>query len=75
MSNQQKNEQTNNPKNTTPATSGFNSNQAPAGEKNSSSQAGIVSLPKGGGAVKGIGEKFQANPVTGTAWECKLNSV
>ncbi|MFE6737737.1 SpvB/TcaC N-terminal domain-containing protein [Streptomyces tubercidicus] len=27
---------------------------------------GSVSLPKGGGAVRGIGEKFAANPVTGT---------
>ena len=26
-----------------------------------------LSLPKGGGAVRGIGEKFTANPVTGTA--------
>jgi hypothetical protein len=25
-----------------------------------------ISLPKGGGAVRGIGEKFAANPVTGT---------
>src|SRR5437660_3755477 len=25
-----------------------------------------VSLPKGGGAITGIGEKFAANPVTGT---------
>lgn len=25
-----------------------------------------VSLPRGGGAIQGIGEKFQANPVTGT---------
>ena len=25
------------------------------------------SLPKGGGALRGIGEKFQANPVSGTA--------
>src|SRR6266700_3420714 len=25
-----------------------------------------VSLPKGGGAIKGIGEKFAANPATGT---------
>ena len=25
-----------------------------------------VSLPKGGGAIRGIGEKFAANPVTGT---------
>jgi RHS repeat-associated protein len=28
--------------------------------------APTVSLPKGGGAIKGIGEKFTANPVTGT---------
>ncbi|MBP5973613.1 toxin [Brasilonema sp. CT11] len=27
----------------------------------------VVSLPKGGGAIKGMGEKFAANPVTGTA--------
>src|SRR5207248_5841536 len=26
-----------------------------------------LSLPKGGGAIRGIGEKFAANPVTGTA--------
>jgi RHS repeat-associated protein len=26
-----------------------------------------ISLPKGGGAVRGIGEKFAANPVTGTS--------
>src|SRR5882762_681065 len=26
-----------------------------------------ISLPKGGGAVRGIGEKFAANPVTGSA--------
>ena len=26
-----------------------------------------ISLPKGGGALRGIGEKFAANPVTGTA--------
>lgn len=29
-------------------------------------QAPAVNLPKGGGAIKGIGEKFSANPVTGT---------
>ena len=28
--------------------------------------APLISLPKGGGAVHGIGEKFAANPVTGT---------
>ena len=25
-----------------------------------------LSLPKGGGAIRGIGEKFSVNPVTGT---------
>src|SRR5512145_1994489 len=29
--------------------------------------APTISLPKGGGAIRGIGEKFAANPVTGTA--------
>src|SRR6185503_9448225 len=28
--------------------------------------APAVTLPKGGGAIRGIGEKFAANPVTGT---------
>jgi RHS repeat-associated protein len=32
----------------------------------SSSAAPTISLPKGGGAIRGIGEKFAANPVTGT---------
>ena len=30
-------------------------------------RAPTLSLPKGGGALRGMGEKFQANPVTGTA--------
>ena len=30
-------------------------------------RAPAVSLPKGGGAIRGMGEKFAANPVTGTA--------
>ncbi len=30
------------------------------------STAPTISLPKGGGAIRGIGEKFAANPVTGT---------
>jgi len=30
-------------------------------------QAPAISLPKGGGAVRGMGEKFAANPVTGSA--------
>lgn len=29
-------------------------------------EAPTVTLPKGGGAIRGIGEKFAANPVTGT---------
>src|SRR5436189_1835434 len=29
-------------------------------------QAPTISLPKGGGAIRGMGEKFAANPVTGT---------
>src|SRR5712692_1728945 len=32
----------------------------------SSTSVPSLSLPKGGGAIKGIGEKFSANPVTGT---------
>lgn len=28
--------------------------------------APAMNLPKGGGAISGIGEKFAANPVTGT---------
>jgi hypothetical protein len=36
-------------------------------EKSYFSPPPAVSLPKGGGAIKGMGEKFAANPVTGTA--------
>ncbi|MCU0543439.1 MAG: toxin [Oscillatoriaceae cyanobacterium Prado104] len=35
-------------------------------DKNYFSLPPAVSLPKGGGAIKGMGEKFAANPVTGT---------
>ena len=35
-------------------------------EKTSLVEAPKISLPKGGGAIRGIGEKFTANPVTGT---------
>jgi RHS repeat-associated protein len=34
--------------------------------KDSSVQAPAITLPKGGGAIRGMGEKFAANPVTGT---------
>lgn len=37
----------------------------PAGNKNT--QAPSISVPKGGGALRGIGEKFSTNPVTGTS--------
>ncbi|HLB50055.1 MAG TPA: SpvB/TcaC N-terminal domain-containing protein, partial [Anaerolineales bacterium] len=36
------------------------------GEGQKTSSAPSISLPKGGGAIRGIGEKFAANPVTGT---------
>ena len=38
----------------------------PQAEENSPFRAPSISLPKGGGAIRGIGEKFAANPVTGT---------
>jgi len=46
-------------------------NEAPSeasasGQSGSSSPIPSISLPKGGGAIRGIGEKFAANPVTGT---------
>lgn len=37
-----------------------------AEQQNPQVQAPVLSLPKGGGAIRGIGEKFSANPVTGT---------
>ena len=40
-------------------------NKEPTTDKGSVSPPAI-SLPKGGGAIRGIGEKFAANPVTGT---------
>src|SRR5580700_4310021 len=46
------------------------SHVAPANDKPTGSGPAappIPSLPKGGGAVRGIGEKFSANAVTGTA--------
>jgi RHS repeat-associated protein len=44
------------------------SNQPPAAERagESSFTAPAISLPKGGGAIRGVGEKFGSNPVTGT---------
>ena len=36
-------------------------------ETSAAPAAPSISLPKGGGAIRGIGEKFATNPVTGTA--------
>ena len=40
-------------------------NQGARGDGPSPFTAPSISLPKGGGAIRGIGEKFAANPVTG----------
>jgi RHS repeat-associated protein len=41
-------------------------NQSANGDGPSPFAAPSISLPKGGGAIRGMGEKFAANPVTGT---------
>src|SRR5216117_2349476 len=43
-----------------------NGDAVPAGGKSFAVSAPAITLPKGGGAIRGIGEKFAANPVTGT---------
>ena len=40
-------------------------NQAKNSDRGYVSAPPAVSLPKGGGAIQGIGEKFSMNPVTG----------
>lgn len=40
--------------------------QDKASPSSSEAQAPTIQLPKGGGAIHGMGEKFAANPVTGT---------
>ena len=40
--------------------------QSGPASSNADSRAPAIQLPKGGGAIRGIGEKFAANPVTGT---------
>jgi RHS repeat-associated protein len=40
--------------------------KAEAGEVSNLTRPPEISLPKGGGAIRGMGEKFAANPVTGT---------
>ena len=49
----------------------FHAEQKPDGDAGSSAdsfqhRAPAISPPKGGGAIRGMGEKFAANPVTGT---------
>lgn len=49
--------------------SDLDNNSKKADEKNTGpelTKPPAISLPKGGGAIRGIGEKFAANPVTGT---------
>lgn len=50
------------------ASNGLFPNQAEAAQQNASAQeaSDVISLPKGGGAIKGIGETFQPNLFTGT---------
>ena len=43
-----------------------NSKQTQESDQSYFASPPAVSLPKGGGAIKGMGEKFAANPVTGT---------
>ncbi len=50
-----------------PPNAGSNAGSTSASSAASGPSAPIPSLPKGGGAIRGIGEKFSANPVTGTA--------
>jgi RHS repeat-associated protein len=45
---------------------GSGGSEAAASEKSFAVSAPQITLPKGGGAISGIGEKFAANPVTGT---------
>lgn len=57
--------------NTSPSNSSFSSSSFSGtnGQENSPFkpiEMPSISLPQGGGAIQGIGEKFQANPVTGT---------
>jgi hypothetical protein len=46
-------------------TAARNTSLAAGAGKDDRFSAPAISLPKGGGAIKGIGEKFAANPITG----------
>ena len=47
-------------------TKGNNTSSKDAPEKSFQIAAPTITMPKGGGAIRGMGEKFAANPVTGT---------
>ena len=51
---------------TTQEVSAVRDAQVTPGQPERSGSLPVLSLPKGGGAIRGIGEKFAANPVTGT---------
>src|SRR5215208_6742955 len=54
------------PTTSTTAPAGNNNNKT--GSINSNNQPALpsLSLPKGGGAIRGLGEKYSVNPATGT---------
>jgi RHS repeat-associated protein len=52
--------------NGTESRQGYPEGQGGQVDKTSQFSAPTISLPKGGGAIRGIGEKFAANPVTGS---------
>ena len=53
-------------KNTSGQPSGGAVDQPSLGGDTNSSPLPAISLPKSGGAIQGMGEKFDVNPVTGT---------
>lgn len=67
-------EQVASPEHATPARNMAHRGREPGGEQHGSGSrnrlqisAPVISLPKGGGAIRGIGEKFSVNPNTGIA--------
>ncbi|MGK7396938.1 MAG: SpvB/TcaC N-terminal domain-containing protein [Candidatus Cyclobacteriaceae bacterium M3_2C_046] len=44
----------------------MNTNNSPKQKEQDNSDLPSINLPQGGGAIRGIGEKFSANPVTGS---------
>src|SRR5829696_1121826 len=60
--------QMNDPMDIRTGSKGIAQNKPSEGSEKSADKVGSpsISLPKGGGAIRGIGEKFSSNPVTGT---------